>query len=247
MHATPATTPPTCSTRRPEASSVPPVASRSSTISTRCPGATAPTARCNEFVPYSSSYSNLTVAHGSLPGLRSITNPMPSSTATVDPQINPRASQPAIRSTRCARQKSARSRVVNRRPSPLRQSVDTSRNMIPGLGKSGTSRTSDLMIALSTSETWPSCAATLALELEMELPGGPGGGAAATTTVDGEDVDTNEPGAWSAGPGNAPAKGAGASAKGAEAKGAEPKGAGGKGPCAYDTGVYAVGTYGTPA
>ena len=65
----PTTSAPSPSTRRTAAAAVPPVASTSSTISTRSPGRMASRWISSLSVPYSSMYSSRATAHGSLPGL----------------------------------------------------------------------------------------------------------------------------------------------------------------------------------
>jgi hypothetical protein len=71
------TLPPIRSTSSAVALAVPPVARTSSTIRTRSPGATASLWISSVAVAYSSEYSAASVSHGSLPFLRTGTNPAP--------------------------------------------------------------------------------------------------------------------------------------------------------------------------
>src|SRR5690606_24639093 len=93
---------PSCSSSESAAFAVPPVASRSSITSTRSPRRTASSWTSSRLVPYSSSYSWLIAAAGSLPGLRSGTRPAWSCCASAAPKMKPRASIPATLSTRPA-------------------------------------------------------------------------------------------------------------------------------------------------
>src|SRR5579875_993341 len=97
--AIPATAAPDCLTRAAVARAVPPVASTSSTISTRSPGPKASWCTSRVAVPYSSWYSCANVADGSLPFLRTGTKPAPLRYATGAARMNPRASIPATLST----------------------------------------------------------------------------------------------------------------------------------------------------
>src|SRR5437867_1406938 len=90
--------PPSCSISRSVAAIVPPVASRSSTASTRCPGLTASSWMASASRPYSSSYSTSMVLPGSLPSFRTGTKPALSSWASASPKMNPRDSTATTRS-----------------------------------------------------------------------------------------------------------------------------------------------------
>ena len=95
----PTTVPPRRSTSVAVALAVPPVARTSSTIRTRSPGAMESVCTSSWAVPYSRSYSRLSVVHGSLPALRTGTNPAPKWYATGDAMMKPRASIPTTLST----------------------------------------------------------------------------------------------------------------------------------------------------
>src|SRR5579872_3263490 len=88
----PTTSPPILRTRRTAACAVPPVASRSSTMSTRASRTTPSSCICNSAEPYSSSYDSPTKLYGSLPGLRAIASPTPSRYAIGAPKMKPRDS-----------------------------------------------------------------------------------------------------------------------------------------------------------
>src|SRR5436190_21117877 len=84
--------PPAFRIRTAAAADVPPVASKSSTSTTRSPAVTASVCISISAWPYSSEYLAVAVMNGSLPRLRIGTKPRPSSYATVDPKRKPRAS-----------------------------------------------------------------------------------------------------------------------------------------------------------
>ena len=98
--AQPTTAPPDRAMSRSVAAMVPPVASRSSTTSTRWPGVTASSWMARTSRPYSSSYSSSMVGAGSLPRLRTGTNPALSWCASAPPKMKPRDSTPTTTSTR---------------------------------------------------------------------------------------------------------------------------------------------------
>src|SRR5688572_485428 len=136
---------PACSTRKPAsaasfaaAPSVPPVASTSSTRIRR------PAPRCISSTPdpYSSAYWRSTMGGGSLPFLRTGTNPLPRFSASAAARMKPRDSTPATASA------SDHSRSFHSASSAEtaswkceRSSGVMSRNRMPGCGKSGTSTT----------------------------------------------------------------------------------------------------------
>ena len=119
------------------ASVVPPVAMRSSTMTTLSPGLTASLCISRVAVPYSRAYSSDMVSLGSLPFLRTRMNPLPMAYATGVPKTNPRDSDPAMRSKSRSFSSSTIRSMDMRSPSGLLTMVVTSLNMIPGLGKSG--------------------------------------------------------------------------------------------------------------
>ena len=119
------------------ASVVPPVAMRSSTMTTLSPGFTASLCISSVAVPYSRAYSSEMVSLGSLPFLRTSMNPFPMAYATGVPKTNPRDSEPAMRSKSTPFRESTILSMDIRSPSGLLTMVVTSLNMIPGLGKSG--------------------------------------------------------------------------------------------------------------
>ena len=130
----PAITPPSVSTNVAVAAAVPPVASTSSTIRIRSPGWMASRWISSLSEPYSSWYSSRTTAHGSLPGLRTGTNPAPIRYATAAPKMNPRDSTPTTRSTATPENSSTNPvhGVAKAAPSPSRGVM--SRNVTPSLG-----------------------------------------------------------------------------------------------------------------
>src|SRR5439155_23425339 len=73
--ASPTISPPSWRTRLTVAAAVPPVASRSSTMSTRSPIAIASRCTASELEPYSRLYLTSKMSAGSLPGLRTGTTP----------------------------------------------------------------------------------------------------------------------------------------------------------------------------
>src|SRR3954469_13440486 len=148
----PAPVPPSCSTSEHSAWAVPPVASRSSCTSTRVPGAMASVCSSSRSVPYSSWYSAVTVAYGSLPGLRARTKPASSSLATAGPSRKPRASAPMTSSAPTARPYSASASTAARKASGEAISGVMSRKRMPGRGKSGMSRTKAARSAGNLSE-----------------------------------------------------------------------------------------------
>ena len=78
------------------ATTVPPVASKSSTIKTLSPSLTASLCIHKVFDPYSKSYFSVTTSRGSFPGFLIGTNPILSSYATGHPKIKPLDSGPTI-------------------------------------------------------------------------------------------------------------------------------------------------------
>src|SRR3954454_2812298 len=148
----PAIVPPSCSTSEHSARAVPPVASRSSWTSTRRPGEIASECSSRRSVPYSSSYSAVTVSRGSLPGLRARTKPASSSLATAGPSRKPRASAPMTSSAPTARPYSASASTAARKASGEAISGVMSRKRMPGRGKSGMSRTKAARSAGNLSE-----------------------------------------------------------------------------------------------
>src|SRR6266508_2436697 len=119
---------------------VPPVARRSSTMSTFAPGLSA--SRCISSVaePYSRSYSTLTTSAGSLPSLRTGTKPTPRLYAIGAPKMNPRDSMPTTTSMSRLPMRSMSPSIAALKDSPSFNSVVMSLNRMPGLGKSGMSR-----------------------------------------------------------------------------------------------------------
>jgi hypothetical protein len=84
--------------------------------------------------PYSSEYSSRTTAQGSLPALRTGTNPARRRYATGAARMNPRASMPMTRSTwRSANAATSWSMAVAK-PGPSPSSGVMSRNVTPGWG-----------------------------------------------------------------------------------------------------------------
>jgi hypothetical protein len=65
----------------------------------------------------------LTVLDGSLPGLRTGTNPTPSRSATVAPKMNPRLSMPTTASIDCPLKGDASASMAWPKPSPSRSRV----------------------------------------------------------------------------------------------------------------------------
>src|SRR5690348_10677234 len=118
-------------------------------------------------IPYSSTYSALTVSLGSLPGLRAGTNPTPSSRASAAPRMNPRASAATTRSTDRGRASAASSDTAW--PSAVASSSRgvMSLKTIPGLGKSGMSRTSALRSTVLTAGLSADDAAQVADQQQM--------------------------------------------------------------------------------
>src|SRR5688500_3387266 len=74
-------------------------------------------------------------------------NPLPSASASPAPTMKPRASMPATRSTSspASRYRSASSSMARANPAGSASNVVMSRNWMPGRGKSGMVRISDLM------------------------------------------------------------------------------------------------------
>src|SRR6266545_4519562 len=140
MKQTPQTFPPSCSTRLPIASTVPPVASTSSWMSTREPCGIRSGCSSSAFVPYSSWYVALTVSGGSLPGRRAGTKPQPTWRAIAAPRMKPRASAPRIRSGFRSAAHVARRSIVSSSACRSASSGVTSLKPTPGCGQSGTSR-----------------------------------------------------------------------------------------------------------
>src|SRR5690242_12212215 len=119
---------------------VPPVASRSSTMSTRAPGVIASLCISSVAEPYSRSYSTLTTSAGSLPSLRTGTKPTPRAYAIGAPKMKPRDSMPTTTSTGLPWIFARRPSTALLNESPSLSSVVMSLNRIPGFGKSGMSR-----------------------------------------------------------------------------------------------------------
>src|SRR5436309_1945889 len=107
----PATAAPVPPTSCAAAFAVPPVASTSSTISTRFPGSTASWCISRASEPYSSAYSTRCVAAGSFPGFRMGTSPAPSASAIgapnkkpgdiIDPRVRRAALQMSLQHLKC--------------------------------------------------------------------------------------------------------------------------------------------------
>ena len=85
--------------------------------STRSPGWMASRWISSLSVPYSSWYSSRTTAHGSLPALRTGTNPAPMRYATGAAMMKPRASMPSTRSTATSWKRSTSSLTDRWKPS----------------------------------------------------------------------------------------------------------------------------------
>src|SRR5215472_6375946 len=123
------------------AAEVPPVASKSSTSTTRSPSLTASVCISTSASPYSNEYLAISVLYGSLPRLRIGTNPTPSSYATADPKTKPRASIPTILSISLPRQRSKNRSIDARNKLGSLNTGVMSLNVMPFFGKSGTLRT----------------------------------------------------------------------------------------------------------
>src|ERR671937_535015 len=121
----------------------PPVASRSSTMRTRAPGASASLCISSVADPYSSSYSTETTSAGSLPSFRTGTNPTPSLYAIGAAKMNPRDSMPTTASIFRGPMRSMRPSIAARKAAPSFSRVVMSLKRMPGFGKSGTSRIFD--------------------------------------------------------------------------------------------------------
>src|SRR5881296_1506369 len=119
---------------------VPPVASRSSTISTFAPGLIASLCISSVAEPYSRSYSTLTTSAGSFPSLRTGTKPTPSLYAIGAAKMNPRDSIPTTASIFLLPIFARSPSMAALNPSPSLSRVVMSLKRIPGFGKSGTSR-----------------------------------------------------------------------------------------------------------
>src|SRR5882672_5033546 len=140
MKHVPTTSAPSCSTSFLIPSTVPPVASTSSWITTRDPFGIRSGCSSSEFCPYSSAYVTLIVSGGSFPGRRAGTKPTPACIATAAPRMNPRASAPITRSQSFSCTQVASCSTVSRSASASASSGVKSLNPTPGVGKSGTSR-----------------------------------------------------------------------------------------------------------
>ena len=92
-------------------------------MSTRCPCFTASSWISSESVPYSSAYVARRVLAGSLPTLRTGTNPQPSRSATTAPKMKPRLSMPTTRSTSLFLKGAIRLSIAVRKPAASRSSV----------------------------------------------------------------------------------------------------------------------------
>mmetsp|Transcript_15685 Transcript_15685/g.42547 ORF Transcript_15685/g.42547 Transcript_15685/m.42547 type:complete len:226 (-) Transcript_15685:2208-2885(-) len=133
---------------------VPPVAMRSSISTTRCPGSTAPSCISILSELYSVTYSSEILGPGSFPGLRRGTKGTPSARARGAPNINPRASKPAMTSTFWSLYCCTKRSMVYWKAVGFSRMVVTSQNRMPFFGKSGTPRIEALMASLfSASET----------------------------------------------------------------------------------------------
>src|SRR5438874_2099162 len=119
---------------------VPPVARRSSTMSTLAPGLIASLCISSVAEPYSRSYSTLTTSPGSLPSFRTGTKPTPSLYAIGAAKMNPRDSIPTTTSTFFGPIFARSPSIAAVKESPSLSSVVMSLKRIPGFGKSGTSR-----------------------------------------------------------------------------------------------------------
>ena len=141
--------------RAPGRLAVPPVAMRSSTISTRSPGRMADVSISTFSVPYSRSYSSAMVSGGSLPALRIAMNPLPSMAARAGPNRNPLASSPATASN----ESSVTGRLAwsafmrMRSPLPSASTGMKSRNLMPSLGNPGMVRIFETRYAASPAPT----------------------------------------------------------------------------------------------
>ena len=122
------------------ADAVPPVARTSSITSTRSVLVSASSWISSASVPYSRTYSLRRRVHGSFPGLRIGMNPVLSARATQLPKMNPRDSIPATLVMLLVRNGSTRASMVFCRARADFRSGVMSLKMIPGFGKSGTSR-----------------------------------------------------------------------------------------------------------
>ena len=150
----PATSAPACSQSLMQAATVPPVARRSSTITTFCPDAKASSCISSRLVPYSSVYSTTLVESGNLPGLRTGMNPISRRLASKGPKMNPRASGPMIASgfQPTSSIRSMKRFVTIDRRVPSASSGVMSRNIIPSTGKSGTVRTASRNLLIRSSD-----------------------------------------------------------------------------------------------
>jgi len=136
----PMTSAPAILARSADARSVPPVASRSSTMSTRLLAAMSPAWISKRSAPYSSWYSTWWTGRGSFPALRIGTNPADRAWAMAVPKMKPRDSAPKTSSTLWPRNGFTISSTASASAAGSAKSGVKSLNTTPGLGKSGTSR-----------------------------------------------------------------------------------------------------------
>ena len=133
----PATCAPAVSTSRQSAPAVPPVASRSSWTSTRCPGRPRRRAARARRCRTRARTRPAPCRAGSLPGLRASAKPQPSSRAIAGPSRKPRASAPITTSGAHGRASSASAAIAASSASASASSGVMSRKRIPGSGSPG--------------------------------------------------------------------------------------------------------------
>ena len=122
-----------------QASTVPPVAKRSSTMIIFCPLDIASVCISSLLVPYSKEYSISIFAEGSFPGFLTGINPIPKCAASNEPKIKPRDSGPRMRSGFQLFFSKIRenSSVISFKSFPSESMGEMSRNIIPSMGKFG--------------------------------------------------------------------------------------------------------------
>mgnify|MGYP004100385957 CR=1 FL=1 len=128
------------------AATVPPVASKSSTITTLSVSDSASSCISSVLEPYSRVYAMFIVDPGNFPGFRIGMNAIPSLVAIRGAKIKPLASGPiiAVGSQPFSLILLTNSSVNSERRRPSDRTGVMSRNMIPSIGKSGTVRTAPL-------------------------------------------------------------------------------------------------------
>ena len=133
------TSPPNCSHNLVQASTVPPVARRSSIIIIFWPFEIASSCISKILEPYSREYSMCILDDGSFPGFLTGINPIPNLAANNEPKINPRDSGPNIKSglQLLSFIISENLSVISFNNLPSERIGDMSRNIIPSIGKSG--------------------------------------------------------------------------------------------------------------